>query len=951
MSPSRVVAAMEGGRKEVAVLTVVAVAVVVGTLPGQASGQSASDPILVQSCRAILDPGDYELAANLTADESPCLSVQASDVDLDGAKHTVRAGNASGAGIEIQAQGTGPTNVTLHDVIVEGFPTANVRIDGATQVTLERVAARSASGQDAAGIRLVGSETVTLRGVQARANDVGIEIQGSADVAIAATRAASSTTDGIYALESSQIRLTNTHAEGNGQAGIRLDSVTDVRVERGSLTTNGIGADLQATSDGVLSQVAFRDSRNAAIDTAGARTLLDRIGLPGWGLSATLRDVRLTTTTVADEPASPRETLNLFLEVATPTSRSYANLTGHYQGEQVPDYQEPTMEWWVGPQSWEPAPGFMAVDVDATTVTTNATEPGVYAPTVEQDVTPPDTTSHAPTVWTNRTVAVELIASDDLSGVNRTVYRLDGGNWTSYQDPVRIWDEGRTRLGFRSIDRADNEEAPGNTTIRIDRTPPRTIAQVQGEPKPDGSFPPPAEVLLEGSDGLSEVSRTEYRIDSGSWSTYTGIVEVPEVGTHTVEYRSIDRAGNREPTRALELRVGEAAAADGSTETNGTDGPVELRIETDPPDAPSGQGPTRVDVVNASRPDQTAIVLVHPDGAEETLADGTSAQWATADYPNGPYEIQAREDRDGQAVTVASTTHLVEHARASLTEAALAVAAGVAIIAAAQAVGGQLLSWLRYLAKVVRRALGIEYRERTKEPTSLGERIRREGGRVLIAAAVLATAATLAGLPEWLPDAFLAKLPVLGAAAVVFSLIWYGGDWVLARITGQRPRYVLLGSGLVSLVVSTLAFRSPFGTPGYVDKRDEPSLEGDARTRFFAQRTLADLGLVASASLVFLPVMRSISYGFGQAGLLLVVMTLATGTVPIPPLPVHQVWRWNKIAAASMFAAGVGIYVAWQLALLPDASIMAMGAVGLVAVAAFGMRHRARPDAGPYDGA
>ncbi|MPY33300.1 hypothetical protein FNH09_19120 [Streptomyces adustus] len=64
-------------------------------------------------------------------------------------------------------------------------------------------------------------------------------------------------------------------------------------------------------------------------------------------------------------------------------------------------------------------------------------------------------------------VTVTLTATDDLSGVARTEYDLDGRGWKKYTSRIKVHGDGRHRLLFRSIDHAQNHERTKSLGIRI----------------------------------------------------------------------------------------------------------------------------------------------------------------------------------------------------------------------------------------------------------------------------------------------------------------------------------------------------------------------------------------------------------------------------------------------------------------------------------------------------
>lgn len=74
--------------------------------------------------------------------------------------------------------------------------------------------------------------------------------------------------------------------------------------------------------------------------------------------------------------------------------------------------------------------------------------------------------------WYISNVTVSFVVNETTSGVNKTMYKLDDGNWTEYTSPFNISQEGEHLLLFYSIDNAGNKEDTKNATIKIDKTKP-----------------------------------------------------------------------------------------------------------------------------------------------------------------------------------------------------------------------------------------------------------------------------------------------------------------------------------------------------------------------------------------------------------------------------------------------------------------------------------------------
>jgi hypothetical protein len=95
------------------------------------------------------------------------------------------------------------------------------------------------------------------------------------------------------------------------------------------------------------------------------------------------------------------------------------------------------------------------------------------------DTTAPVTTATCqPAGWTKGNVTVTLSASDDVSGVGQTVFRIGdwaSGLWDLYVSPIVVTTPGTT-VSFRSTDVNGNGEAVKTLAVLIDRTGPTDTA-------------------------------------------------------------------------------------------------------------------------------------------------------------------------------------------------------------------------------------------------------------------------------------------------------------------------------------------------------------------------------------------------------------------------------------------------------------------------------------------
>ncbi|WP_240503220.1 OmpL47-type beta-barrel domain-containing protein [Streptomyces prasinopilosus] len=89
-----------------------------------------------------------------------------------------------------------------------------------------------------------------------------------------------------------------------------------------------------------------------------------------------------------------------------------------------------------------------------------------------------------------------------------------------------------------------------------DTTAPEATAEVTGTRNTEGAYVGSASVVVEATDKGSGVDRIEYATGAdGAWQPYTAPVVVDRVGTHTVRYRALDRAGNVSAVGSVEFTV------------------------------------------------------------------------------------------------------------------------------------------------------------------------------------------------------------------------------------------------------------------------------------------------------------------------------------------------------------------------------------------------------------
>ncbi len=167
--------------------------------------------------------------------------------------------------------------------------------------------------------------------------------------------------------------------------------------------------------------------------------------------------------------------------------------------------------------------------------------------------TPPVTTSNAVSSYTG-TATITLSATDSGgSGVRETYYILDGGplrTGTTVLVAPPSYGIASHNLEFWSVDHANNTETPHNTASFDVAAPPDTTAPTTGSDAVS-YYIGTATITLTAADnpGGWGVEHTYYILD-GAGPVEGTVVTVPPPGSgsasHTLQYYSVDRAGNIE---------------------------------------------------------------------------------------------------------------------------------------------------------------------------------------------------------------------------------------------------------------------------------------------------------------------------------------------------------------------------------------------------------------------
>lgn len=157
---------------------------------------------------------------------------------------------------------------------------------------------------------------------------------------------------------------------------------------------------------------------------------------------------------------------------------------------------------------------------------------------------------HAQTGWyTTSPVTVELSGQDDSGGTVGLEFAAEGADLAEYGAPVVFSDEGEHTLAYQGTDPAGNTSQLQELVVKIDTVAPSTTATL-GDGFDSGVAQVHGIVDLVADDATSGVAQTRYRVNNGDWTEGTS-VDVTTAGDFTVDYFSLDVAGNTEAAKSI----------------------------------------------------------------------------------------------------------------------------------------------------------------------------------------------------------------------------------------------------------------------------------------------------------------------------------------------------------------------------------------------------------------
>jgi len=162
------------------------------------------------------------------------------------------------------------------------------------------------------------------------------------------------------------------------------------------------------------------------------------------------------------------------------------------------------------------------------------------------------TSSDAKTTYVS-SASIKLTATDAASGVAATYYKLDGGAQVS-GSTINVTAVGSHTVEFWSVDVAGNAELHKTVSFTITAPVPVDVTAPVTSSDAKTTYVSSASIKLTATDAASGVAATYYKLDGGA-QVSGSTINVTAVGSHTVEFWSVDVAGNAELHKTVSFTI------------------------------------------------------------------------------------------------------------------------------------------------------------------------------------------------------------------------------------------------------------------------------------------------------------------------------------------------------------------------------------------------------------
>jgi LysM repeat protein len=153
-----------------------------------------------------------------------------------------------------------------------------------------------------------------------------------------------------------------------------------------------------------------------------------------------------------------------------------------------------------------------------------------------------------PAIYTNSRTAYNLMADDDLSGVDFIEYKINEGEYSRYTVPISLSKEGPATITYKTTDKVGNKEQAQVINLIVDNTPPN-VGVKSAEPLYQAGNTVYSSARnsyqLVAEDAVSGVQQVVYSVDNEAKQEYKNQpIKFERPGFHVINFYGIDNAGN-----------------------------------------------------------------------------------------------------------------------------------------------------------------------------------------------------------------------------------------------------------------------------------------------------------------------------------------------------------------------------------------------------------------------
>jgi len=157
-------------------------------------------------------------------------------------------------------------------------------------------------------------------------------------------------------------------------------------------------------------------------------------------------------------------------------------------------------------------------------------------------------------LYIGKGLEISLTSNDKMSGVEQTLYSIDGQDYKKYSQPLKFPEEKNYMLNVYSVDNVGNVEQGKVLKFIPDYTPPKTTIEIKTD-FAEQIFSARTTVTLGSEDNLSGIKAIYYKYDEGKNKVFDNLISPGWIseGEHTLHYFAKDNVDNEEEMQSIKF--------------------------------------------------------------------------------------------------------------------------------------------------------------------------------------------------------------------------------------------------------------------------------------------------------------------------------------------------------------------------------------------------------------